>query len=468
MKIEASEPTVRSMRLSVRVALTLGTVACLFCPPARAELQPDTAELQPAPEPAPAKAPAPAPAPAQTSKTSSDAAKPAAGTTGQQGPLKGEVRRDNTGYDSKNAGISTGPNSNGLIPGDAVARPKRRPWGARYIDETRIDDTMHADPRSGNVSPYAADPYQGARPAHAATPSATSTAPKTKEAAEPEDKDVSSDDNGPDRPRKPSAPSDEHRPFRARYMDYTRSGDNSMPGLAAPGEEREYTRDKEDKEKPDPDMEEDESALEKAERQSLGEDRRNDIDPVPHYRKALGLTQEKKYKEALEELDKALERNLGYSEAQYQVAFVHQLMGDNKVAIKEFKKYLRVKPEDVQAHINLGALLKANGDPLGAVTQYRKAIEIHYFTFIAHYNLANVLVEQGLLEDGQKEYQICLKLKPTNAMVHNNLGVIYQRRNYLEEANEEFQKASRLEPNNPVFHTNISLVRAQMHKEKSM
>lgn len=210
------------------------------------------------------------------------------------------------------------------------------------------------------------------------------------------------------------------------------------------------------------------SETDKAELSDTGESQPADIDPVPHYNLAVSLTKEKKYKEALDELHKALEMNPSYMQARYQVAFVNQLMGKDKIAVKEYKRYLRIKPEDVLAHVNLGTLLKAIKDLDGAEAEYRTAIDVNFYSFTAHYDLANLLVERDRLEEAQKEYKICLRLQPRNAMVHNNLGVIYQRRHYLEEADEEFTKALRLEPENKIFHTNVALVRDQIKKNPGM
>ncbi len=293
-------------------------------------------------------------------------------------------------------------------------------------------------------------------PAEASSPDTTSSLSTE---AESSDNSASSDDYS-ERSSAPrfESPDDSHRPFRARQMDTTRT-DDMMPQVREPIPDREAVKDSGSASSDD-----EESDVEKAETQATGDEKRADIDPVPHYKKAVQLTKEKNYKEALESLEKALLHNPSYLEARYQMAFVYQMMGDSKTAIKKYKQYLKIKPEDVQARINLGTLLKTAGDPAAAETEFKKAIETHFYSFIAHYDLANLLVEQDRLEEAQKEYKLCLKLKPNNAMVHNNLGVIYQRRNYLEEADEEFNKAARLDPGNKVFHTNVALVRSQLKK----
>ncbi|GEM_PF-2598554 len=206
------------------------------------------------------------------------------------------------------------------------------------------------------------------------------------------------------------------------------------------------------------------SKLDKAEEESEPAEKPADIDPLPHYKHALQLIEEKNYAPALAELQKIAELNPEYWQARYQIAFIHQITGKTRLATREYRKLLKVKPNDVQTLINLGTLLKAADDLPGAEEQFRKAIESYFYSFPAHYDLANVLVKQGRFEEALKEYKVCLKLKPKDAMVHNNMGVIYQRRQYLEEAEEEFRRAAQLQPSNKIFQTNLGLVRQQLKK----
>lgn len=246
------------------------------------------------------------------------------------------------------------------------------------------------------------------------------------------------------------------RPFGARFPDYTQSGD-ALPQVAEPIPEQPAPK---DWNKPDAEPDENETDLEKP---SVSP-RVSESDPNQRCEKAINLAKDKKYKEALDVLQKLMEQNPSYLPAQYQVAFVHQMMGDPKAALKEYTRYLRIKPDDLQARINLGTLLKTTGNQVGAEREFKRAVEVYFYCFPAHYNLANLLVSEGRLEEAQKEYKICLKLQPNNSMVHNNLGVIYQKRNYLEEAGDEFQKAARIDPGNKVFRTNLALVREQLKK----
>jgi Tfp pilus assembly protein PilF len=188
-------------------------------------------------------------------------------------------------------------------------------------------------------------------------------------------------------------------------------------------------------------------------------------DPAIFYRKAVLLTKEKLYNEALIEINKCLQLNPHYVEARYQGAYISQLQGHFAEAIRHYEKIVESDPHHLQAHINLGVCYRHEKRLDEAEDEYRKAIEISFYSLQAHYNLANVLIEQNEFEGALKELKACSKIAPNNPSVHNNLGVIYQKRGYFEEAEEEFLRALTLEPANKSFERNLESVRALMKKK---
>jgi tetratricopeptide (TPR) repeat protein len=188
-------------------------------------------------------------------------------------------------------------------------------------------------------------------------------------------------------------------------------------------------------------------------------------DPAIFYRKAVLLTKEKLYNDALIEINKCLQLNPHYTEARYQGAYIAQLQGHFAEAIRHYEKIVESDPHHLQAHINLGVCYRHEKRLDEAEDEYRKAIEISFYSLQAHYNLANVLIEQNEFEGALKELKACSKIAPNNPSVHNNLGVIYQKRGYFEEAEEEFLRALTLEPANKSFERNLQSVRALMKKK---
>jgi tetratricopeptide (TPR) repeat protein len=69
-----------------------------------------------------------------------------------------------------------------------------------------------------------------------------------------------------------------------------------------------------------------------------------ELDPEPHFRKALKATKDKKYEDAIKELKIALELKPAYYEAQAQLALVYQVVGQDKKAERLYTELLELRP----------------------------------------------------------------------------------------------------------------------------
>jgi len=100
-------------------------------------------------------------------------------------------------------------------------------------------------------------------------------------------------------------------------------------------------------------------------------------------------------------------------------------------AIKEFQESLRLKPDEAQAHNNLG----------------------------------NALVEQGRLEEAIGHYLEALRLNPdNNPEAHYNLGVALARKGNRDEAVPHLTEALRLKPDYTEARRQIEMLSATAPK----
>jgi Tfp pilus assembly protein PilF len=281
--------------------------------------------------------------------------------------------------------------------------------------------------------------------------SSSKTAPDVTEGDEPETEKTSK--------APPSKPSKESTSDSKEEMSESEPEDESLA--------EEEHHDSEERGRRLPGEKVDRSVLEENKELELPEQRKEEGagDPRRHYLHAKELLAQKQYKACLHEVNKALALNPHYWDAMYVGCLSLQMQERNEEAIRKYRRLVRFKPDMVEAHINLGVLLKKAGQLDEAEKSYRKAIEVNFYKVDPHYNLANLLIEKGDLEAALGELKACLKLAPRNAWVHNNLGVIYQKRNYLEEAAEEFKKALKLEPANRTFESNLKSVQSLMKKK---
>ncbi|MFN6565048.1 MAG: tetratricopeptide repeat protein, partial [Nostoc sp. ChiSLP01] len=82
-----------------------------------------------------------------------------------------------------------------------------------------------------------------------------------------------------------------------------------------------------------------------------------------------------------------------------------------------------------------------------AAVKYKAALRLDPNSIIAHNNLGFVLDELGRLEEAIACYQKALSLDPNFASAHNNLGYALEKQGKLEEAIACYQKALSLDPN---------------------
>jgi tetratricopeptide (TPR) repeat protein len=83
-----------------------------------------------------------------------------------------------------------------------------------------------------------------------------------------------------------------------------------------------------------------------------------------------------------------------------------------------YKKAIELKPDDADAHYNLGVNLSALGNKEEAVAAFKKAIELKPDDADAHYNLGVNLSALGNKEEAVAAYKKAIELKPDDADAH--------------------------------------------------
>lgn len=81
-------------------------------------------------------------------------------------------------------------------------------------------------------------------------------------------------------------------------------------------------------------------------------------------------------------------------------------------AIKEFMAVLRLKPDNPDAHHNLGLVYFHQGRIDAAIEEYITAIRIRPEDQDAHYNLGIAYAANGLKQEARREFETALKLNP--------------------------------------------------------
>jgi tetratricopeptide (TPR) repeat protein len=144
-------------------------------------------------------------------------------------------------------------------------------------------------------------------------------------------------------------------------------------------------------------------------------------------------------------------------------------LGDDKKfeeAALKYKAALRLDPNSVLAHNNLGSALQDQGKLEAAIASYQAALHLDPNSVLAHNNLGSALQDQGKLEAAIASYQTALRLDPNFAYAHCGLGSALEKQGKLEAAIASYQIALRLDPNYAIAQQNLGIALFKQGKLK--
>jgi tetratricopeptide (TPR) repeat protein len=113
-------------------------------------------------------------------------------------------------------------------------------------------------------------------------------------------------------------------------------------------------------------------------------------------------------------------------------------------ARRAYQEALRLEPDMVDAHINLGLLYHRDGQLREAESCYRKAIGSAPQEVLGYFNLAVVLTDKGDRGKAIEAYETVVKLLPSFAEAHCNLGTLYEAEGKNAQAIQHYAAAKRL------------------------
>lgn len=113
-------------------------------------------------------------------------------------------------------------------------------------------------------------------------------------------------------------------------------------------------------------------------------------------------------------------------------------------AQRAYQEAIRLRPDFVEAHINLGLLHHHAGDLAKAEACYRQALWYEPKLALAHFNLAVVLEDQQKPVRAIAAYEEAVKQAPTFWEAHCNLAQLYETVGRKRDAIRHYAAAKRL------------------------
>jgi Flp pilus assembly protein TadD len=179
------------------------------------------------------------------------------------------------------------------------------------------------------------------------------------------------------------------------------------------------------------------------------------------YRKALKLEPDNAVCHT--KIGRALERRGKWLEAGDEFRFVSNWNKWDEIEAY-YRRALQLEPGVAFRHAELGFALMQLKKWKEAEAEYREALKLESSNAYYHWSLAQALGKQEKYVETESESREAVRLQPQNAWFHYTLGLILYRQKKWKEAESEYKQAIQLSPNIQHFHNNLGVTLATQGK----
>jgi tetratricopeptide (TPR) repeat protein len=152
------------------------------------------------------------------------------------------------------------------------------------------------------------------------------------------------------------------------------------------------------------------------------------------------------YRDAIEVLKEALQRNKHNESALYELGRCYDALGETQEAIEAYLEFIDEQPYSSTAWYNLGNAYSKAETYERAVWAYEYAILINEEFGPAHFNLGNAYLSLEKYHKAIEHFELCMKHDGDDAMALCYIGEAYEQLNELELSKLYYQKSIALEP----------------------
>ena len=145
-------------------------------------------------------------------------------------------------------------------------------------------------------------------------------------------------------------------------------------------------------------------------------------------------------------------------EAHYNLGTLYLRRNSLAEARQYLERTVKLRPDYPEAWNNLGMLDAQQGHPDEAARNFQQALSLRPNYAVAIANLGNLYRRQGDFANAEKLLNRALELEPDNAEVNYNLGMLYARQDQLDRAAQYLQRATVLRPDYPDALNNLGVL----------
>jgi tetratricopeptide (TPR) repeat protein len=150
-------------------------------------------------------------------------------------------------------------------------------------------------------------------------------------------------------------------------------------------------------------------------------------------------------------------KNLTIKET-FELAYLNQQQNNHKIAESLYNEILKIDPNHLTSHSNLGALFLSLGEFQKAISSYEKVIKIDPNYSKVHYNLANVFSVMREYKSAISSYEKAIENDSNCVNSHNNLGLVFDKLGKHKKTIDCYKKAIEIDPRYVNSYNNLGVV----------
>ncbi|OHC90855.1 MAG: hypothetical protein A3J99_03335 [Sideroxydans sp. RIFOXYD2_FULL_59_7] len=124
---------------------------------------------------------------------------------------------------------------------------------------------------------------------------------------------------------------------------------------------------------------------------------------------------------------------------------------------RRFLDMIKAKPDDLDAHLQVGIILAKIGDRKEAMKYFDKVLSMDAKNASAHNNRGNLFMIDDKYQEAVKAYEAAAKLSPKDAHILVNLARAYKRQGNTKSAKATFIQAKKLDKHVQVQYRALAL-----------
>lgn len=174
--------------------------------------------------------------------------------------------------------------------------------------------------------------------------------------------------------------------------------------------------------------------------------------------RAASLIEKGKLDEAIEQLQKIIEKNPNYAPAYSNLGAAYYGKGKLDKAIEATRKAIEINPNDKTTHGNLGNAYTDLKRYDEAIAEHKKAIELAPNDAKAYLNLGTAFYKKGNIEEGINQLKKAISLNPYHPLARKNLAYSYYEMKKWPEAIDELLLARDIDPWYPGVEESLTII----------